>query len=59
MHSVNILSPWFCETAIIAPLTRVAIFGLPLCSIEDVVSCVVRAASDKSMTGNTLFVDAT
>lgn len=52
------LSPHFW-LGIIAPLTRVAIFGLPLCSVSDVIAAVVKSSCDETFHGNTVFVDAT
>lgn len=56
--STNIILPWFCETGIIAPLTRVAIFALPVCRIQDVIHAVVKSASDSTFAGNSVFIDA-
>lgn len=56
---MNIVCPWFTDTGILDGLTRLAIFGLPLTEIEDVVTAVVRSSSDPSFTGNSISVDAT
>jgi hypothetical protein len=58
LNSTNIICPWFTDTGIIAPLTRVAILGLPLCEVDDVVASVIKCSSDESFTGNTISVDA-
>lgn len=56
--NASIVTKRFTETGIIAPLTRVAIFALPLCSVDDVVSSVVKCSTDETFSGNTVFVDA-
>lgn len=39
-------------------MTRLAVLGLPLCKIEDVVAAVVRSSADEAFNGNTLSIDA-
>ncbi|KAL8279892.1 hypothetical protein RQP46_007742 [Phenoliferia psychrophenolica] len=56
--NMNIICPWFVDTKIIAPLTRIGLFGLPLAAIEDVVGGMLRSASDPDFNGNTVVIDA-
>lgn len=56
--NMNIICPWFCETGIIAPLTRMALVGLPLASVDHVVAAMIRSAADDDFNGNTISVDA-
>ena len=48
---VNMIAPWFTDTAIIEPLTRLGLIGLPMCDINDVVNAAICAASDPSRSG--------
>ena len=58
VDSTNIICPWFTDTGIVTPLTRAALIGLPLCTVDDVVSAVIRSAADQSFSGNTVVIDA-
>lgn len=35
-----------------------ALIGLPLCTVDDVVAAVIRSAADPSFSGNTVVIDA-
>lgn len=54
-----IICPWFSATAILPAGTRLALTGLPLTSVEDVVLAMLKASGDQEFTGYTLAVDAT
>lgn len=57
--SINIVCPWFCATGILSAPTRIAVAGLPLAEVEDVVAGIFKASSDPTCNGNILAVDAT
>lgn len=39
-------------------MNRLAVLGLPLCKIEDVVAAVIRSSADEAFSGNMLSIDA-
>lgn len=57
--NTSIVCPWFSATAILPVLNRLALTGLPLTSVEDVVLAMLQASGNQDFTGYTLAVDAT
>lgn len=56
--NLNCVCPWFLDTGILTPLTRLGIAGLPLASVDDVVAAAIRSSADPTFSGNTIAVDA-
>ena len=56
--TVNLLAPWFAETAIISGGTAALIAGYPLAKVDDVVLGMLKASSDDDCHGEIIAVDA-
>ncbi|ORY72435.1 hypothetical protein BCR35DRAFT_307723 [Leucosporidium creatinivorum] len=56
--NINIVCPWFCATGILSAPTRIAVAGLPLATVDNVVQGIFKGSSDPSFTGNILGIDA-
>jgi hypothetical protein len=52
------VAPWFVPTAILNTGARLAIAGLPLATVDNVVLSIFKGTSDPAFTGNVLTVDA-
>ncbi|KAL8280091.1 hypothetical protein RQP46_007421 [Phenoliferia psychrophenolica] len=56
--NMNLIAPWCVDTPIIGVLQRLALFGLPLATVEHVVGAMLQAASCPQFNGNTTVIDA-
>ena len=53
---VNLLCPWWTDTAIITPVGRQLIAGCPIGKVEDVVDAATRFVADSRIVGRALFI---
>ncbi|ORY72427.1 hypothetical protein BCR35DRAFT_282162 [Leucosporidium creatinivorum] len=56
--NVNIVCPWFVATGILDTGALLAVAGLPLATVDNVVSGIFKASSDPNYNGYILAIDA-